>query len=323
MAEVKYKKSFMRDDFGFGNLNDASLAALKDMKEDMEGMRITNIPFANIYPNPKNEGMSMNNIEELAMSIKDVGLQSPIIVKEVNLEKYYILSGHRRFAAIKWLRGNGEELYDRVPCIIMNTKSARVAISEGLWEDYMIATANSEQRELTPSDKMKLYTMLNVVYDELKKTGVDVGKRRNYIANELNISLGETSRMDYIDNNLTDLAKEKISGSNLSINSINELAHLPAKKQNELAQQDELTQEDVQKAVEEAARKKEQANKKAEQRKKQNVPTDFSPAAVLAEIDNLVSELKVAPEYSPKETEEIYATYCSAVKALKKLKKIL
>lgn len=64
---------------------------------------LRSIPLALVRPSPTNPRRSMREetIEELAASIRDRGLQSPIKVRRDPLDRsrYIIVAGHRRFAA--------------------------------------------------------------------------------------------------------------------------------------------------------------------------------------------------------------------------------
>ncbi|MBN2840986.1 MAG: ParB/RepB/Spo0J family partition protein [Coriobacteriia bacterium] len=67
---------------------------------------ITTLSVEDVYPHPKNNRERLDGIEELAASIAENGLLSPIRVKRDG-EIYWIIAGHRRHAAITAL-GLGE-----------------------------------------------------------------------------------------------------------------------------------------------------------------------------------------------------------------------
>ena len=63
-----------------------------------------------IEPHPLNKQIySLSNIEDLVSSIKDVGLLQPIIINQ----NHQIISGHRRYTAIKKLGWNEVEVEQR------------------------------------------------------------------------------------------------------------------------------------------------------------------------------------------------------------------
>ena len=69
---------------------------------------IKNIMLRDIVPNPLNKSRSMdyNEIENLKDSIQAVGLLHPLVVYRNDLQKYTLISGHRRFAALNNMAGS-------------------------------------------------------------------------------------------------------------------------------------------------------------------------------------------------------------------------
>ena len=80
--------------------------ALKKGKFDKKfNLNIELIKLENLYENPYQPRMDINEkeIEELANSIKENGLMQPILVYEFESDKFYIIAGHRRAEALKFL----------------------------------------------------------------------------------------------------------------------------------------------------------------------------------------------------------------------------
>lgn len=108
-------------------------AALKEQK-------IYDISLDLIDENPENEHIfSMNNIDELAQTIDEDGFHGAIEVRLKDDERFEILSGHRRYRAMKKLCRNS------IPAIIVDSK-----------DDFKIATlllrSNIHNRDMTPLD---------------------------------------------------------------------------------------------------------------------------------------------------------------------------
>ena len=73
--------------------------------------RVVEIPLDKLQESPLNKNMPLENIEELATSIKDNGLQEALLVYE-RIGSYEIYAGHRRFHAAQMLE------MTTVPCIV-------------------------------------------------------------------------------------------------------------------------------------------------------------------------------------------------------------
>ncbi|MEE3420450.1 MAG: ParB N-terminal domain-containing protein [Lachnospiraceae bacterium] len=80
--------------------------------EKMGGEVIVKLPADKIEASPLNEGLPMEQIDELAASIEKVGLLEPLIVYEKKDGTYELISGHRRYRAMTQVLG-----WKTVPCI--------------------------------------------------------------------------------------------------------------------------------------------------------------------------------------------------------------
>lgn len=71
------------------------------------------IPLSDITPSPSNIRERIEDVDELALSIREVGLLQPIVVQQIpGARGYQIVAGHRRYAAVRRLK------WATVPCII-------------------------------------------------------------------------------------------------------------------------------------------------------------------------------------------------------------
>ena len=94
----------------------------------------------------------INEIEELASSIDDIGLINPISVRKIESnDKYEIIAGQRRYLAMKSLNKH------TIPCIII-TVSNKIAEEISLIE-------NIQKNNLSNCDKVKSYSKLCDTYD--------------------------------------------------------------------------------------------------------------------------------------------------------------
>lgn len=121
-----------------------------------------NVPLEYINPapyNPYNEFDDADNkkiIFELADSICSNGLLDPLLLHKISDTNYRIISGERRYKAIKTLE--------------WRTIPARVYENlDPLQEELKLHTANLEARSYTSSQKFKFYKRLVELLNEAKK----------------------------------------------------------------------------------------------------------------------------------------------------------
>lgn len=147
---------------------------------------LTNIPVSMIRPCPENPRKKINQeeLEELAQSIKSVGLLQPITVRkgievvdaelEIFEEYYEIVCGHRRYEAAK-LAG----LTD-IPCII------RELSDEEAYE--IMVTENLQRKDVDPFDEADAFTALRERGYDADTLAAKFGKSRTYIFTRLKLS---------------------------------------------------------------------------------------------------------------------------------------
>ena len=137
---------------------------------------ILRIPVDLIEPNPFQPRMSFDQeaLEELAESIKTLGLIQPITVRRKEDGRYQIISGERRFRACR-LSG-----MDMVPAYIRDTND------QGMLE--MAIVENIQRENLDPIEIAMSYQRL---IDECRLTqeqmAVRVGKKRASVTNYLRL----------------------------------------------------------------------------------------------------------------------------------------
>ena len=137
---------------------------------------ILRIPVDLIEPNPFQPRMSFDQeaLEELAESIKTLGLIQPITVRRKDDGRYQIISGERRFRASR-LSG-----MDMIPAYIRDTND------QGMLE--MAIVENIQRENLDPIEVAMSYQRL---IDECRLTqeqmAVRVGKKRASVTNYLRL----------------------------------------------------------------------------------------------------------------------------------------
>jgi len=149
-------------------------ALISSSNKDSE---LRKVKLENIVPNEYQPRHTFNQkeIDELAQSIKENGLIQPIVVREKNEGVFEIVSGERRFRALKSLNKK------RVPVIVKKIKSEK--------EMLLLAMIENLQREnLNPIEESRGFEKLIEDYSLVQKEVAEVvGKSRTYVTNSLRL----------------------------------------------------------------------------------------------------------------------------------------
>lgn len=164
-------------------------------KSNTGEMQVEQIPLAEIEEN-ENNSYAQNDIDELAESIKVIGLQQPLVVRRKAEGGYLLLAGHRRRNALA--------LLDRktAPCIVLDADldpSLQVLILH--WTNTMARGGAGLTAEYTGQAAKEIEAALK----DLQARGVVElpGKLRSYVAEVLKTSEAQIARAKAIDNGLT------------------------------------------------------------------------------------------------------------------------
>lgn len=137
---------------------------------------ISEIELSKIQPNPEQPRsvFEEETLEELATSIRSLGVIQPITLKEIGPDKYMIISGERRYRAS--LRAG----LDRIPAYIKTAADENV-VEMALIENIQREDLNSIEIALA---YQKLLDNYNMTQEKLSER---VGKKRTTIANYLRL----------------------------------------------------------------------------------------------------------------------------------------
>ncbi len=231
--------------------------------------------YTEIYLNPKEvkpsatNFYSQNDIEELADSFLTVGQQQPTVLARINNE-YRIVSGHRRNLANCLLLDRGYNEYKRVRYLYKDMTEATFELS--------LLVGNAFNRELTPYEKMEQAARLKKALIRARnEDGLEIqGRMRDIIAETLKESTSNIARMEQINNNLSDSAKEQFKNGNMGITAAYETSKLTEDEQEAIADryasgEDVRAKEIAEKVTEKKAAEK---AKKEEAKEKENVAAD-------------------------------------------------
>lgn len=174
------------------------------------GQKLTYLPVDRIDPDPDNF-YSLAGINELADNIAMVGLQQPLLVRtSTEAGRYTIVSGHRRFAAIKLLQ-NGEDERERrmfehgVPCIIQEESPFIFKGSEvdKALHELRLIYANASTRVLSAAEISKQAERIEALLLALKDQGYAFpGRMRTHVAKICQVSASKIARLHAIRENL-------------------------------------------------------------------------------------------------------------------------
>ena len=185
----------MKKDFVLGDIFE-DFVSESDTIPDTE--EIVPIPLERLHEDERNF-YQLSRIDELAENIRFAGLQQPLRVREAE-DGYTILSGHRRFAAIRALAKEGED-WESVPCIIDRSMDSPEM------QEFKLILANSDTRVLTPSEITEQAKRVQELLVKLSEQGIKFkGRMRDRVAEACNISATKLARLNAIDKNLKDEA---------------------------------------------------------------------------------------------------------------------
>ena len=184
-----------------GSINKAKVKGL-DLATVLTGVsdpnteQIVRLPLELLDPDPENF-YSLDGLDELAGNIELLGLLDPIRVRP-NGERYTVVSGHRRRAAILLIRDGGSEQFKNgVPCIVEYGEA-----SEAMRKLRLIY-ANANTRQLTSAEQSRQAEEVTRLLYELKEQGVEFpGRKRDHVAQACGVTKSKIARLHAIRENL-------------------------------------------------------------------------------------------------------------------------
>jgi ParB family transcriptional regulator, chromosome partitioning protein len=140
------------------------------------GARFAEIPVSGIVPNPKQPRQVFDDeaLDELKTSIEEVGFLQPIVVRELDGEKYELVMGERRWRAAQAL---GREV---IPAIVRDTRD------DAMLRDALLE--NIHRVNLNPLEEAAAYQQLleefGATHEELARR---IGRSRPQISNTIRL----------------------------------------------------------------------------------------------------------------------------------------
>lgn len=140
------------------------------------GARFAEIPVSSIIPNPKQPRQVFNEeaLEELKVSIQEVGFLQPIVVRALDDEKYELVMGERRWRAAQ------EVGRETIPAIVRDTRD------DAMLRDALLE--NIHRANLNPLEEAAAYQQLleefGATHEELARR---IGRSRPQISNTIRL----------------------------------------------------------------------------------------------------------------------------------------
>lgn len=174
---------------------------------------------------------SLDGLEHLAANIELCGLQQPIRVRPTEDGRYVIVSGHRRWSALKLLRSTegSWERWASIPCIV-----ERDEVSPELRELRLIM-GNRDTRKLSPAEVSKQAQRVELLLYQLKEQGYEFpGRMRDQVGAACQVSAPKLARLKVIREHLIPAYLEQFDGNNLPEQTAYALARMDTELQERL-----------------------------------------------------------------------------------------
>lgn len=189
--------------------------------------RIQQIPIEKLHPSEDNF-YGISEIEELAYSILNEGLQQNLVVVPDEHGQYKINTGHRRLAALQLLLEWGYEEYRFAPCKV-------TIFNNSILQELSLINTNAKTRVLSDFEKIKQAARLKELLYLAEQQGIEIkGSKRSMIAGTLNVSETQIARYETIDKHLSSDFKQAFQDEHIPVSVAAELATLSEDEQQEL-----------------------------------------------------------------------------------------
>lgn len=155
------------------------------------------LDVARIVPSSRNPRADLGDIDELADNIQAFDLLQPIVVRRLGTDRYEIIAGHRRFAAVQRLG-----------------RSKIVAVVRDVDDDqaYLLTLAENLAREdLTPAEEAAALAVLVRQHDwSLRQVAVAIHKSHAYVSQRLRVFENQDLRAPVLEQQLSVSAAEEL-----------------------------------------------------------------------------------------------------------------
>ena len=173
MSEKKQKKVLGRGlDALLGDSDNTDFSS--DIKSNSNSLQLS-LDKINVNPNQPRTNFDSNQIDNLVVSIKELGIIQPITVRKIKDDKYEIISGERRYRASKIAN------LESIPCYIKAVEDKTDLLKMSLVENVQRVDLDPIEIALTYERFINEY---NLNIDAISKL---VGKDRSTISNYIRL----------------------------------------------------------------------------------------------------------------------------------------
>jgi len=168
---------------------------LEEKAKELKNGNIMHVSIASLDTNPYQPRIEItkNEIQELANSIQENGLLSPILIVEKGNGRYYILAGHRRVEAHKILNK------DTIQAILVKDKNTKKELAS------LAMIENIQRVQLSPIEEAILYKRMldDKIFQSIREIASKLGKDHSGITKKINVLKLDKKILDDIVNNNT------------------------------------------------------------------------------------------------------------------------
>ena len=173
MSDKKQKKVLGRGlDALLGNSDNADFS--NNTKNNMNSLQLS-LDKIYVNPNQPRTNFDSNQIDNLVVSIKELGIIQPITVRKINDDKYEIISGERRYRASKIAN------LESIPCYIKAVEDETDLLKMSLVENVQRVDLDPIEIALTYERFINEY---NLNIDAISRL---VGKDRSTVSNYIRL----------------------------------------------------------------------------------------------------------------------------------------
>ena len=191
---------------------------------------LTKIKLGNIQPNPLNihNNDSSQQVKIIADSISSIGLESPLVVYEdaefANKKMYTIISGHKRYEALKLL---GKPPIYEVPCVVEDKPKNEIAEREILLQNNL-GRKSPEEIRMQVQEASRIWNKLSPdvrqKYTDAFKNQFVIEESKTHKVNDKYIRDNFRPRLEYI---------KRMSGLDMSNSTVKSLLKAELEKVSE------------------------------------------------------------------------------------------
>lgn len=212
---------------GISNLNTAKKDGYKEMVLDIDVL----VPaHENFY--------SIEGIDELAENMLDVGHIEPIAIAKVD-GAFKIVSGHRRYYALRKNIDTGHEEFRKVRCTVKEMSQPMYMLT--------LTSANAFTRKLDDATLVQQAEVMEQALQDLVDSGElkIAGKRRDYMASLLGVSSTKMAQVNKINSSLIEEGKEALASGEMNFSKAYETARLEPEVQKMVIDARDMLSKDV------------------------------------------------------------------------------